>query len=222
MSTERFKDAPWFDPKGEIEVIIGGAGGIGSWLALFLARQNVKISIFDMDTVEEVNLGGQFFSDNDIGQTKVQAIRGWCESFTRNALDINLEYTKDSPTHKYVFSCFDNMSARKLMFEKWAEKATDDSIYIDGRLLAEEGSIYCVTKDKIEEYRKTLFDDSEVLLVSCSYKSTTHCSALIASLMSSLFNNYITNVKAGMELREVTFNINFQLPVLNFEMKNEF
>ncbi len=222
MSTERFKDAPWFDPKGEIEVIIGGAGGIGSWLALFLARQNVKISIFDMDTVEEVNLGGQFFSDNDIGQTKVQAIRGWCESFTRNALDINLEYTKDSPTHKYVFSCFDNMSARKLMFEKWAEKATDDSIYIDGRLLAEEGSIYCVTKDKIEEYRKTLFDDSEVLLVSCSYKSTTHCSALIASLMTSLFNNYITNVKAGMELREVTFNINFQLPVLNFEMKNEF
>lgn len=222
MSTERFKDAPWFDPKGEIEVIIGGAGGIGSWLALFLARQNVEISIFDMDTVEEVNLGGQFFSDNDIGQTKVQAIRGWCESFTRNALDINLEYTKDSPTHKYVFSCFDNMSARKLMFEKWAEKATDDSIYIDGRLLAEEGSIYCVTKDKIEEYRKTLFDDSEVLLVSCSYKSTTHCSALIASLMTSLFNNYITNVKAGMELREVTFNINFQLPVLNFEMKNEF
>ena len=26
MSTERFKDAPWFDPKGEIEVIIGGLG----------------------------------------------------------------------------------------------------------------------------------------------------------------------------------------------------
>lgn len=222
MNTERFKDAPWFDPKGEIEVIIGGAGGIGSWLALFLARQNVQISIFDMDTVEEVNLGGQFFNNNDIGQTKVQAISDWCESFTRNALDTNLEYTKDSPTHKYVFSCFDNMSARKLMFEKWAEKATNDSIYIDGRLLAEEGSIYCVTKDKIEEYRKTLFDDSEVLLVSCSYKSTTHCSALIASFMTSCFNNYITNVKAGMELREVPFNINFQLPVLNFEIKNEF
>ena len=110
MSTERFKDAPWFDPKGEIEVIIGGAGGIGSWLALFLARQNVQISIFDMDTVEEVNLGGQFFNNNDIGQTKVQAISDWCESFTRNALDTNLEYTKDSPTHKYVFSCFDNQS----------------------------------------------------------------------------------------------------------------
>lgn len=221
MSIERFKDAPWFSPEGQIEVIIGGAGGIGSWLALFLSRQRVSISIFDMDTIESVNLAGQFYCAENIGATKVEALSEWCSVFSDWPLDTNLEYTKDSPTHKYVFSCFDNMSARKLMFEKWAEKATDDSVFIDGRLLAEEGSIYCVTKAKIEEYRKTLFDDAEVLLVSCSYKATSHCSALIASLMTSCFNNYITNVKAGMELREVTFNINFQLPVLNFEQKNE-
>lgn len=222
MSTERFKEAPWFDTSGETEVIIGGAGGIGSWLALFLARQKINISIFDMDTIEEVNLGGQFFAGEDIGSKKVTALDHWTNVFANQALYLNEEYTKDSPTHKYVFSCFDNMSARKLMFEKWAAKADKDSIFIDGRLLAEEGSIYCVTLDKIEEYKKTLFDDSEVLLVNCSYKATTHCSALIASLMTSCFNNYITNVKAGIELRELAFNINFQLPVLNFELKNEY
>ncbi len=218
MSIERFKDAPWMGL--ELEVIIGGAGGIGSWLSLFLARQGVQITLFDMDTVEQVNLGGQLFSENHIGMMKVEAVADISSDFANAIIDQEGEYTKDSITHKYVFSAFDNMKARTIMFEKWAAQATDDSIFIDGRLLAEEGSIYVVTKAKIEEYRKTLFSDEEVLLVSCSYKSTSHCSALIASLMTSCFNNYITNIKAGIDLREVPFNINFQLPVLNFEIKD--
>ena len=32
MSTERFKEAPWFDSSGKTEVIIGGAGGIGRFI----------------------------------------------------------------------------------------------------------------------------------------------------------------------------------------------
>ncbi len=37
----RFKDAPWY-AKEDVNVLIGGAGGIGSWLTLFLSRANFK------------------------------------------------------------------------------------------------------------------------------------------------------------------------------------
>jgi hypothetical protein len=53
--TVRFSSAPWYSPG--IEVFLGGVGGIGSWLALLLARQEANLYIFDFDRIEETNLG---------------------------------------------------------------------------------------------------------------------------------------------------------------------
>ena len=37
----RLKDAPWFPQKNEY-VLIGGAGGIGSWASLLISRAGFK------------------------------------------------------------------------------------------------------------------------------------------------------------------------------------
>ena len=52
----RFKDAPWF-PVASEPVLIGGAGGIGSWLTFFLAKIGFSPIVYDFDTIEEHNLG---------------------------------------------------------------------------------------------------------------------------------------------------------------------
>ena len=51
----RFTDLEWYGNTKTL--LIGGAGGIGSWLSFFLGRIGHKLYIFDFDTVEPSNLG---------------------------------------------------------------------------------------------------------------------------------------------------------------------
>lgn len=54
QSTVRFSEAYFYKPK--VEVIILGLGGIGSWVALNLARLECNLHLFDYDVIDEVNL----------------------------------------------------------------------------------------------------------------------------------------------------------------------
>ena len=62
--SSRFKDAPWF-PKEETNVIVGGAGGIGSWLTLLLSRAGFYPVVYDFDVLEGHNLAGQLYTQKD-------------------------------------------------------------------------------------------------------------------------------------------------------------
>ena len=60
-----------------VRVGIAGAGGLGSNCAMHLVRSGVKhITIADFDVVNESNLNRQFFFRDQIGQKKVEAIKG--------------------------------------------------------------------------------------------------------------------------------------------------
>ena len=88
LQHNRFKDAPWF-PTEDTYVLIGGSGGIGSWLTLLLARANFKPIIFDFDTIEEHNIGGQLFSVGDIGSPKVVATSRIAKQFANTEVMAN-------------------------------------------------------------------------------------------------------------------------------------
>jgi molybdopterin/thiamine biosynthesis adenylyltransferase len=212
----RFSDIEWFHPG--IPVLVGGAGGIGSWLTFFLARQECKIYLHDYDEVDETNLGGQLYGASYIGQSKVEAMMSISDTFCNNDKVSNMgKFTEDSYANTIMFSAFDNMSSRKLMFEKW--KAQDDrEIFIDGRMLAESAQIFTVRKGDEDRYEEWLFNDDEVEDVACSMKATSHCGAMTAGFMVSAFNNYITNVKTKREFREVPFRTVFELPTVTQEV----
>ena len=60
-----------------VRIGIAGAGGLGSNCAMHLVRSGVKhITIADFDVVNESNLNRQFFFRDQIGQKKVEAIKG--------------------------------------------------------------------------------------------------------------------------------------------------
>jgi len=68
----RFSSAPWANVSKDI--VIGGAGGISSWIALSLARAGHKLYIYDMDTYDETNIAGQFCKIADVGVNKSIAL----------------------------------------------------------------------------------------------------------------------------------------------------
>lgn len=234
VHSSRFKDAPWF-PKEETNVIVGGAGGIGSWLTLMLSRAGFFPIVYDFDILEEHNLAGQLYtkSDAEAMVPKVDALKGLCKQFADTDITVmNERYTKDSMSHHYVFSAFDNMQARKDMFAAWKEYVKEwedfkdiadaahipnislsEPIFIDGRLTAEQMQIFCVTPDKIEEYEKHLFDDTEVQDAPCTMKQTSHSAAMIASHMVGFFTNHMTNNAVKDKDRTVPFYWEYFIPI---------
>ena len=232
--SSRFKDAPWF-PKEETAIIVGGAGGIGSWLSLLLSRAGFYPIVYDYDRLEEHNLAGQLYTklDAENNVLKVDALKGLCKNFADTDITVmNERYTKDSMSHHYVMSAFDNMQARKDMFSAWCEyvkdwkflkeheedlngedKFDEVPIFIDGRLTAEQMQIFCVTPDRIEAYKEHLFDDSEVEDAPCTMKQTSHSAAMIASHMVGFFTNHMTNNAEKDTTRALPFLWEYFIPL---------
>lgn len=225
----RFKDAPWY-PKEETEVLIGGAGGIGSWLSLLLSRAGFLPMVYDFDILEEHNLGGQLYGKKHIGLTKVDALSTIISEFSGTSIVFNEKITSTTMTHKFAFSAFDNMEARRIMFEKWASTYANPrsadydptAIFIDGRLLAEQVQILCVRASDtkaVENYSNDyIFADSEVEDAPCTFKQTSHSAAMIASHMVGFFTNHMTNITDGDNWRVVPFYWEYFIPV---DIKND-
>ncbi len=223
IKKSRFSDAPWFKGVQLSDVTVGGIGNIGSWVSLYLARQGIcQMYVYDFDNVDEVNLASQLYQKSDIGRSKFDALTDTLDRYAdfRKVDNLGKLTDKNCATTNQCFSCFDNMEARKFLFENWYLQFKDDpkAIFIDGRLLAEIGQVFFVTPDRADDYRKTLFSDSEVPLENCAYKGTTHCSTMIASIMVAGFNNFIVNLE-HKDLRNLPFNVDFQLPIFNFDVK---
>ena len=180
-----------FDVKAE--VTIGGQGGIGSWLTLYLSRIVQEIYGYDFDTVEKVNLAGQLFTYNDVGRGKVMAGLSIVKEYGTalfNPMSERIDENTDI-RENYIFSAFDNMKARKALFEIW-KKNENRELFVDGRLLADQYEIYAVQKGQEERYEATLFDDSEVEEVACTFKQTSHFAAICAARMVHAFTNYLS------------------------------
>lgn len=220
----RFKDADWFDPS--YNVTVGGAGSIGSWLLLFLSRIGFNIYLYEMDNVETHNIGGQLYGESDVGDPKQSAIRRRVKELAMsNSITSMGKYEEDNIVTPICFSCFDNMKARKDMFYKWGkslQNLDEESLplFIDGRLTAESFRMYIVTPQRTEAYKETLFDDSDIESLPCSFKSTSHIAAMLASHMTTGLTNAITNHKHG-DIRDIPFETKFEASLFLYEQQFE-
>lgn len=215
----RFSDLMWYSPYNEeTMIIVGGVGGIGSWLSTLLGRAGYSLFLYDDDEIDETNMAGQLYKVSDIGKYKAQAVKETVWEFSNNAnIELCGRYEMDSEYCPIMFSCFDNMEARRLLFENWAA-GDSRSIFIDGRMLAESFQIYTVTPGNEDRYRETLFDDSDIEEQPCSAKATSHTGAIIAGMMMSILTNHLSNVKLDMDIREVPFKTTFEIPLLTFNL----
>jgi hypothetical protein len=217
---DRFKDAPWFQEGVRPSVLVGGAGGIGSWLTVLLNRAGFETFVFDHDTLEGINMAGQLFMHKSIGQTKVDALATVVNEFCLDNIIGNFaKIDENTMTNEIAFSAFDNMKAREDMFTTWAMnfKGNPKAIFIDGRLTAEQLTIFCVKGDDekaIEVYQKDhLFPDSDVPALPCTMAQTSHGAAMIAAHMTEFFTNWYAGVLERDTSRNVPFYWEYMIPI---------
>ena len=227
--TTRFSSAEWFEKVKQQIVILAGVGGIGSNAALYLAKLNPKaIYIFDYDTVETVNLAGQFYDFSSVGQYKVDALAESIVRYTnyssvfacRRAYDMNEEIVGD------IMICgFDNMSARRKFFAKWLSNVTskpeeekENCLFIDGRLTADELQIFCMTGVDdyyIDKYKSEyLFSDLEAENTVCSFKQTGYLAGFIGSLITNLFVNHCANLSNQLRNMPLPFKTSYKADIM--------
>lgn len=231
LRTTRFSDLDWATELKEILVI--GAGGIGSYTVYNLSRIGHSLNIFDYDSVDETNtIGGQLYRTKDVGKNKVSALTEIVREFgcINEITTFNEKYTKECGSMDIVIVGPDNMEARKQAFEAWEKhldnkaaefQTLEECLFIDGRLLAELSEVFVIQGDKpeqIEEYKtKWLFEDSEIEELSCTAKQTSFMAMHISSIITTLLCNWLTNNKLGMDLREIPFHTRFYSPILDFK-----
>ena len=234
-STVRFSGASWFEAAKSISVTLAGVGGIGSWTSLLLSRisTSIRINLHDDDKVEVVNLAGQMFSSNQVGLYKVYAaqevIRYFSGSYC-NASNFRISTTSNI-YDKIVICGFDNMEARKLLYNKWKALAKSFSaaqqgefLFIDGRMNAEEFQIFSIVGDddyNMKRYEEEfLFSDAEVAPAVCSYKQTTYCASMIASFIINSLVNFLSNQNLENMPRQVPFYINYDAQLMHLKLED--
>lgn len=215
-NTIRFSSALWFEKIQETRVILAGLGGIGSYVGFLLSRLNLEsIVLYDGDRVDETNLSGQMYRVSDVGEYKAYSLSSIMAAFSdyHKVACYNRNYDEICMSSNIMICGFDNMDARKIFFESWKQHLTEEnknkSLFIDGRLAAEEFQILCIKgndKYAIDKYEKEfLFKDSEAEETICSYKQTAFCANMIASFMVNLLVNFITNLCNPIIERDLPF-----------------
>lgn len=232
-STSRFSDATWYDGIRNTSITLVGLGGIGSWTALLLARLHpLRLHIYDPDIVDETNLSGQLYSTEHVGLIKTTATY-------RNITRFSKYYTVQSSSSRYnrmycdtpIMVCgLDNMSSRKQCFESWKtalqmnSKSKKRYLFIDARLAAESFQVFCMTGEDvylINKYESQwLFSDEEAEQTVCSYKQTSFCANMVASVITNLVVNFVSNLQDNVIPRELPFFTYYDATSMFFKIKN--
>ena len=185
-SSSRFSSAIWYDAVRTKSVVLAGVGGIGSYVAFLLSRMKpASLTIYDPDTVEEVNMSGQLYSKKNVGKTKVDSIAEMMADYS-NFFNKWLLHVSNLP-----------------------EEEKKKCLFIDGRLAAEEFQVFCITgNDRYHQdmyMKEHLFSDAEADETICSYKQTSHCANMIGSIMVNLFVNFVANECEPLIPRDLPF-----------------
>jgi len=182
-----------------------GCGAVGRQVMLQLASLGpATVTVFDRDDVEEVNFGVQMYGPNDIGRKKVDVTAADCQR-----MNPDVEY-RVWPHHfdraqgaatqgAYVFSCVDNMDARRLIFDQAV--ANEATWFGDCRVLGEDARVitFKLTPESIARYRATLFAQAEQMAGRCTEKLTVYMATYAASVVVSKFAQQIRGMDRPFE-----------------------
>lgn len=197
---------------------------------MLIARLGVeKLILVDYDIIEKHNLSGQFYSKRQVGQPKIVGLANSISLFADNpGVETRLvEINQNFPLEvipKITVCGFDNMKARKTMFDLWKTKintlsntkSKSEYLFIDGRLSLDTLQLFVFTgadKYYMDRYEKEyLFSDSEADFTQCSAKQTSFMANMIGGFIANVivsfcFNNLPTGLPFFIEYDSNLYNL---------------
>ena len=173
-----------FDPSEFNEPVhIIGAGTVGSWMAMSLAKMGIEnITLYDFDEVGMHNLPNQCFTLRDIGKNKATSMRNLIHLFT--GFRIKARESKlvgGEPLSGIVFVLTDTMRSRKDIYLKSIKNNPNIKLMIETRSDLRGFRIYAIDpkdSEQIKRYEETLYEDSEAEVSACGVSQTLIATSL--------------------------------------------
>jgi len=181
-----------------------GVGAIGRQVAVTLAIIGWpgEIHIYDFDTVEEVNLGTQGFSQSELGRKKVEAVY---EAMNSANEEVNCTYHEGRvrlnevrQMEGIIFCTVDSMETRLQIFDN-AEKV---ELFLDARMAAEVFDIWAVYDEGSRQaYRDGWFPDSAANQDGCTSRSTYYCANVSSGFMIAQLTKHTRGIPLESSVR---------------------
>lgn len=176
---------------GRAHIHLIGCGGIGSACALLLAKIGFgsdamgggQFHLWDPDKVEGLNVPVQWFPRQAIGQNKAEALARQLRAYSDVVARVHSCAWEPPVDESGIYiSGVDSMEARKAI---WRElKDVRPRLYVDARMGAQVGIIYCVNGSN--DYASTFHAAGDIVRDPCTAKSICHTPFLLASAVASL------------------------------------
>ena len=172
-----------------IPIAVVGAGGIGSWLGLFLTKMGFSIiDFYDGDTVEIHNADNQLYGEAYVGLKKVEALKRACLSFgspkpiKASATMLESLNATSATTAIYVVAV-DNIIVRKQLWD--SVKMRGRGHWIDPRMGGDGWSLYTVNMADFRDqqwYEKTLHTAEQSAELPCGQRGLICIPAMLAAV----------------------------------------
>ena len=182
-----------------------GCGAIGSSAATQLARMGAdKFALYDMDTVEDVNIGVSHYVNDDIGKTKVDALKEHILKINNKSTastfnELFSEYYPQDENEIAILG-FDNMLARMQAVKALCANNKKPNYIIDGRMGAEHYMQFVIKNPTVKKYEKVWYSDEEGSTEPCNAKATSYCSSMSGSFISNAIRKLLTNQPCEEEI----------------------
>lgn len=172
----------------DLRITIIGAGAIGSFTALSLAKMGFSnITVFDDDKIEIENMSCQFYRHSDIGKHKATALAELIYDFTGVRIEAISKRYEEGTFAGVVIAAVDSMEARKLIWGNHCQKAPATKFIVDPRMGAETALMYVMNPMSVkdsESYSRSLYLDSEAVQERCTAKATVYTATMLSGLVA--------------------------------------
>ena len=216
------KSYEFFQPeKDNAKIHIVGCGSVGSTIAENLARCGIKnMVLWDFDTVEPHNIVNQMCRQQDVGKSKVEALKDILCDINPEIVDtveLKPEGWQGKLMSGYIFLCVDNIELRRQIVEKHMDSPYVKAVF-DFRTLLESAQHYAADwsdyKMKQDLLKSMQFSHEEAAAETpVSACGVTLGVATTVRLVCALgVNNYINFVKGnGIKKLVIIDGFNFML-----------